>query len=78
MEKDFWDNLCEKLKNQGYEVFCNSMDFKNLIKDSTSTFLTYEEAIELAKYATAIIGLRSGFLECLSQNNVPLIALCTI
>lgn len=77
MEKDFWDNLCEKLKNQGYEVFCNSMDFKNLIKDSTSTFLTYEEAIELAKYATAIIGLRSGFLECLSQNNVPLIALYT-
>ena len=53
------------------------MEFKNLADDSTSTFLTYEESIELAKYAKAIIGMRSGFLECLSQNNVPLVALYT-
>ena len=77
MEKDFWDDLCKELKNIGYEVFCNSMDFSNLVKDSTSTFLTYEEAIALAKYAKAIIGMRSGFLECLSQNKVPLFALYT-
>ena len=77
MEKDFWDNLTGKLKSLGYEVFCNAMEFKNLADNSTSTFLTYEESIELAKYAKAIIGMRSGFLECLSQNNVPLIALYT-
>lgn len=77
MEKDFWDNLTAKLKSLGYEVFCNAMEFKNLADDSTSTFLTYEESIELAKYAKAIIGMRSGFLECLSQNNVPLVALYT-
>ena len=77
MEKDFWDNLCKELKNIGYEVFCNSMDFSNLVQNSTSTFLTYEEAIALAKYAKAIIGMRSGFLECLSQNNVPLFVLYT-
>ena len=77
MEKDFWDNLTAKLKSLGYEVFCNAMEFKNLADGSTSTFLTYEESIELAKYAKAIIGMRSGFLECLSQNNVPLIALYT-
>lgn len=77
MEKDFWENLTLQLKKEGYEVFCNAMDFKNLVGDSTSVFLTYEESIELAKYAKAIIGMRCGFLECLSQNNVPLIALYT-
>lgn len=77
MEKDFWDNLTVRLKNLGYEVFCNAMEFKNLADESTSTFLTYEESIELAKYAKVIIGMRSGFLECLSQNNVPLFALYT-
>lgn len=77
MEKDFWENLTLQLKNLGYEVFCNAMDFKNLVGDSTSVFLTYEESIELAKYAKAIIGMRSGFLECLSQNNVPLFTLYT-
>lgn len=77
MEKDFWENLTLELKNLGYEVFCNAMNFKNLAGDSVSTFLTYEESIELAKYAKAIIGMRSGFLECLSQNNVPLFVLYT-
>lgn len=77
MEKDFWENLTVRLKSLGYEVFCNAMDFKNLVGDSISVFLTYEESIELAKYAKAVIGMRSGFLECLSQNNVPLFALYT-
>ncbi|MGN1154090.1 MAG: hypothetical protein ACI4S3_08670 [Candidatus Gastranaerophilaceae bacterium] len=77
MEKDFWENFVLQLKNLGYEVFCNAMDFKNLVGDSTSVFLTYEESIELAKYAKAIIGMRSGFLECLSQNNIPVFALYT-
>lgn len=77
MEKDFWENLVKSLKNKGYEVFCNAMFFENLIKGTSSTFLTYEETIELSKYAKAIIGMRSGLLECLSQNNVPLFALYT-
>ena len=77
MEKDFWENLCKKLRTQGYEIFCNAMDFYNLISDTNSTFLTYEEAIELSRHAKAIIGMRSGFLECLSQNNVPLYVLYT-
>ena len=77
MEKDFWENLTTELKNLGFEVFCNAMNFNNLVSDSTSTFLTYEEAIELSKYAKAIIGMRSGFLECLSQNNIPMFVLYT-
>lgn len=77
MEKDFWESLCKKLKALGYEIFCNAMEFRNLISETQATFLTYEESIELSKYAVAIIGMRSGFLECLSQNNVPLFVLYT-
>jgi len=77
MEKDFWENLCKKFRSLGYEVFCNSMEFRNLVVGTQSAFLTYEEAIELSKYAKAIIGLRSGFLECLSQSGVPLFAFYT-
>lgn len=77
MEKNFWINLVQNFKKNGYEIFCNSMCFENLIPDTQSMFLTYEEAIELSKYAKAIIGMRSGFLECLSQSNVPMHVLYT-
>lgn len=75
--KDFWNKLVKKIKDAGYEVFCNAMNFDNLVDNTISIFLTYEEAMELAKYSKAIIGMRSGFLECLSQSNVPLFALYT-
>lgn len=77
MVKNFWNNLCKEFKTQGYEIFCNAMFFGNLIEGTQSVFLTYEESIELSKYAKAIIGMRSGFLECISQNNVPMFALYT-
>lgn len=74
---DFWESLCKTLMNMGYEIFCNAMEFRNLIPGTHSAFLTYEESVALSKYAKAIIGLRSGFLECLSQNNVPMFVLYT-
>lgn len=77
LKKEFWENLCKQLKAMGFKIFCNTMDFHNLILDCESIFLTYEEAIELSKYAKAIIGMRSGFIECLSQNNIPLFVIYT-
>ena len=77
LSKDFWNCLCRNLKYMGYEVFCNLTDEKYAVDGTVWEFLTYEEAIALSKYAKAIIGMRSGFLECLSQNNVPLFALYT-
>lgn len=77
MEKDFWQTLCNKIKSKGYKIYCNAMDFHNLIPECEAMFLTYEESIELSKYAKAIIGMRSGFIECLSQNNVPMFVLYT-
>lgn len=77
MEKDFWEDLSKKIKAKGYKIYCNAMFFHNLIPNSEAMFLTYEESIELAKYAKGIIGMRSGFIECLSQNNVPMFVLYT-
>ena len=77
VEKDFWEDLCNLIRADGYKIYCNTMNFNNLIPGCEAMFLTYEESIELAKYAKAIIGMRSGFLECLSQNNVPLFVLYT-
>ena len=77
LDRHFWDKLCKRLKLIGYEVFCNCMDFRNLITDTYQCFLTYEETIELARYANAVIGLRSGFLECIANKKVPTFAIYT-
>lgn len=77
LEKDFWEELCQKIKKMGYEIFCNSMNFNSSVSGAYSVFLSHEEAIALSKYATCIIGMRSGFLECLSQSRIPIIAIYT-
>lgn len=77
MEKDFWEDLCDHIRTKGYKIYCNAMFFHNLIPGCEAMFLTYEESIELAKYAKGIIGMRSGFIECLSQNNTPMFVLYT-
>lgn len=77
MEKDFWADMCNKIKSKGYNLYCNAMNFYNLIPNCEVMFLTYEESIELSKYAKCIIGMRSGFIECLSQNNIPMLVLYT-
>lgn len=77
VEKDFWEDLCNLIRADGYKIYCNTMNFNNLIPGCEAMFLTYEESIELAKYAKAIIGMRSGFLECLSQNSTPMFVLYT-
>ena len=77
MEKDFWEDLCNIIRAKGYKIYCNAMNFQNLVPGCESMFLTYEESIELAKYAKGIIGMRSGFIECLSQNNTPMFVLYT-
>lgn len=77
MDMVFWKELCLKLKSKGYQIFCSTVDFRNMIDGTQSIFLTHEESIELASHAKAIIGMRSGFIECLSQNSVPKFVLYT-
>lgn len=71
----FWKDIYKYCRELGYEVFCNCTDMKSFIPGTISIFLNYEEMMELAKYATLIIGLRSGLLECIASPNVPLIVL---
>ena len=63
----FWQNLVDKFIEHGYEVFCNAMNVHNIPKGCKSAFFTFPESIELVKYATAVVGLRSGFIETVTS-----------
>lgn len=77
IDKSFWENVVDCFQKLGYAVFCNAINFTNIVKDTTCIYLTYEEMIALAGHAKAIIGVRSGFLECLAQTHTPLFVLYT-
>ena len=59
LSRSFWEEIEEKLKAIGLDVLYNSAIF------------TMEEAYVLAKRSKAIISLRSGFNEILSEIEVP-------
>lgn len=79
-DEDFWCELINRFKEEGYDVFVNlvkkdvdldyAMDFK-------SCGLTFAEAFVLARRAKKIISLRSGFTEFLLQTGVPMDVLYT-
>ena len=65
-----WQDFIDKVREKGYDVFLNTTCSPQL-EGCKSCFLDFEEAYELASYAKAIIGLRSGFLETLTTINTP-------
>ena len=69
---DFFKYICKKIKDMGFEVFLNVMDLKNYIEGTYQIYLNTEEAIQLAKYSSGIITMRSGFSECLSSLKLPM------
>lgn len=73
----FWKNLCERLKEESYEIFLNIMQMQNYIEGCHINYFNYEELIELAKYSKGIIGLRSGLMEILSTLNIPIACIYT-
>lgn len=76
LERDFWENIVLEFKNNGYEVFYNCSFIGDSIKGAVTMFLSFHEFIELAKYSSAIIGLRNGFQEVLSVlSQKPTIAI---
>lgn len=68
--KTFWDELSKSLISLGYQVYCNNIEAENSIEGAISLTLTIDEAIAFAKSAKAVIGLKSGFMDCLSSLNV--------
>lgn len=73
----FWHKISQKFKKLGYEVFTNCTDIKYFIPETYAILLNYEEIMALATHAKAIIGIRSGLLDCFSALNIPLFALYT-
>ena len=72
---DFWYKLAQKLKLAGYNILINTNNPHFIIEGCISSFdknLSVKEMFELSKYAKAIIGLRSGFLEILIENSQKL------
>lgn len=65
LPESFWEEIRKKLKANGVDVMYNSDMF------------TLEEAYVLAEHSKAIISLRSGFNDILSEINVPQYAIYT-
>lgn len=63
-----WGDLCRDLSAKGYKIVLNIQDLTKQIAGTIPAFLSYEEFLELSRYACAAIGLRSGFMEILSVN----------
>lgn len=62
-----WNKICEIYFDLGYKIVLNISNFKNYIPHTIPLFLPYEEMFLLTQKANALIGLRSGLIEILSQ-----------
>lgn len=72
LPKKFWIVLCDKLSQKGYDIFTNITDMRNYIPHTKAFCLNHQETLALAQKAKAIIGLRCGMLELLTQYDVPM------
>lgn len=79
INNEYWIELINKYKNEGYDVFVNLVgDEIDLTgADYKTCYLTYSEIYSLAKRAKKIIMLRSGLTELFLQTNVPMEVLYT-
>lgn len=79
INNEYWIELINKYKNEGYDVFVNLVgDEIDLAGANYKTcYLTYSEIYSLAKRAKKIIMLRSGLTELFLQTNVPMEVLYT-
>lgn len=65
----FWQDIVNKFRKHGYDVFCNSE--LNELLNVKYCFLTHAEAYLLAQKSKCIIALRSGMLELFTELKVP-------
>lgn len=74
-DEDFWCELINRFKDNGYDVFVNKVEDVLKLRgaiDYKTCYLTFGEAFALARKAKKIVSLRSGFTEFLLQTNVPM------
>lgn len=76
-DDEFWTNLCNSLKNEGYDIFLYKNERNTTVKKCTykTCKLDVAEALALANLSKGVISLRSGFCEMCLQINAPLFCL---
>lgn len=79
IEDEYWINLINQYKKEGYDIFLNLADGLVDLKDVEykTTDLTFTQAFILASKAKKIVSLRSGLTEFLLQTNTKMDVLYT-
>ncbi len=68
LDFEFCKKLIDNLQNEGYKIFINTKSdkYNSLLNDNVSKiFLSLKETYLFASNCTALIGVRSGFFDCL-------------
>lgn len=66
---EFWDKLSIILYKKGYDIFYNSIPHNRFNTSMKTQFLSLDETRYLAEKANIIIGIRSGLMDVISNNN---------
>lgn len=73
LEKDFWLEIVNKLKEKGYTICTNSSgEEEPAIEGTIGLFFPLDNAIEIVEAAGMVIGLRSGFFDVISSANADI------
>jgi hypothetical protein len=69
LDKTYWQQEAEKLKSDGFEVFCNVLNKKNAIRNTKVINLTLREAVALGAHCGKVIALMSGYCYLIMKNS---------
>lgn len=75
--KNFWCSLRDIFLEKDIDIFLNITDEKNYIEGTKYCPMSIKEIISLSTMAKRIIGVRSGLLEILASQHIPMDILYT-
>ncbi len=73
----FWEQLTNRLKNAGFDVYCNynNLPYEKMVKGTISLSTTLTEIYELSFAFKKFIGFRSGILDLLAMGGANMVIL---
>lgn len=70
IEEHFWVELAKRLNEKGWTVCTNSLgEDEPAIIGTTSIFFLFDDAVAISEYAGAVVAIRSGLCEVVSNSN---------
>lgn len=77
LPNDFWETLCHRIKELGYDVVLNIREGteKNYLSEIPDISLSFADAIAFMEYGGYAIGMRSGFFDITAQAKCKKIVL---